>query len=229
MAPSSPNKASINTVPSLDEADDLFKTLASDESLAFGHPQDGCFARAFFVCESLKTAGYAPKKVWALCGEEKLSVKFPDGRSFRWDYHVAAALPVKLLHGEVQDFVFDPSVSKNALPVAEWAEQLHASMKKVFVTPLGVAPELEKGDYDLDHKTSAVLSDPSLVDINPHVVRERFKELPTISYAVFERRYKEEDKIPSSPTSAGGGPVSPKREQVTPTTKQASLFDSYNL
>jgi len=137
----------------LEEAIEVFDQLADMDDIAFGYSSDGCYARAHIMCRRMIEAGLNPGKAWAFEGAEHLTVNKPDGSKARWWFHVASALNVKMLDGNVQRLVFDPGLFDGPVTLEEWGETINAEPDKLQMVDFGVAPQGFPGDYGPYQKT----------------------------------------------------------------------------
>lgn len=156
---------------SLDRALELFDELADMEDIAFGYPQDGCYARAHIMCQRMLDAGLTPRKAWAFEDENYLVVKSHDGKDVTWWYHVAPALSIRTPEGTVQDFVFDPSLFDGPVSLEEWGAimSVTAPEKQLQVVDLGTAPV----GYDSDYRPSCRMSGAE-IDSDASGIMERY-------------------------------------------------------
>lgn len=145
------NEASLSGAPrilSYTQALHLFDRLADRQDIAFGYAQDGCYARAHIMCQQMIAEGHQPKKAWAFEGEKSMYVDHPGGGRTYWCYHVAAALPVQMPDGSVQDLVFDPGLFDGPVTLEKWGDTMHAPRENLEITAFGVPPKGRIGDYE---------------------------------------------------------------------------------
>ena len=134
----------------LEFALELFDDLADRSDIAFGYPNDGCYARAHKMCSRMMSMDLSPKKAWAFEGKgfkEWLHVEMPDGKKVEWSFHVAPALSVQMPDGTVQDLVLDPGIFDGPVTLQEWGEVIHAAPENLQIALFGLAPEGHKGTY----------------------------------------------------------------------------------
>ena len=138
------------------QAQQVFDRLASMQDIAFGYPQDGCYARAHLMCTRLLDDQHTPSKAWAFEGDNaRLFVRPPGGGDpVSWWYHVAPTLPVEMPDGSVQHMVFDPSLFDGPATQNRWGQVMRADADKVSIVPLGAPPPRQYGDYNPSQKTT---------------------------------------------------------------------------
>jgi hypothetical protein len=152
VLPASLQKLDGGAVP-LDKALEIFDYLADQPDIAFGYSKNGCFASAHLLCRALQTMGLNPKKAWAFEDDTdtlhivKLSIDKPNGEKTSWWFHVAAALPVTMPDGTVQDLVFDPAYYDGPVSLQEWGDKMGAIPRRTEIIPFGLMPKDSFGDY----------------------------------------------------------------------------------
>lgn len=141
----------------LEKAVEIFDTLADMEDIAFGYPDEGCYARAHIMCRRLVEMGLAPQKAWAFETERTLmgSLRYspPEGPLICWGFHVAPTLSVKMPDGRQQDMVMDPAIFDGPVSIEDWGKIMCAKPEKLQIVPFGTPPEGHTGDYDSVHST----------------------------------------------------------------------------
>ncbi len=111
------------------EAEALFQEFASNPDIAFGYPEDGCFARAHLMCDQMAKRGYLCGKVWLLADHLNgplLSVPSPlaPGEIIRWRFHVAPLVYRRsALDGALSLVVLDPSLFTTVALVSDWVQK----------------------------------------------------------------------------------------------------------
>ncbi len=116
-----PVPRSLRRVVDADEARRLFQRLASDPGIAFGYPEDGCFARAHLMAKILEDEGVFSEKMY-LKGKLRVATpKSPKGW-VAWKYHVAPVIRVMTEHG-LEHWVIDPAIADRPLTESEWVER----------------------------------------------------------------------------------------------------------
>lgn len=103
----------------------------------FNFPDDGCNARAAFMCDALKKRGIASGKVFCFAGSRALLTaktgNAPCGR-VSWIFHVATVVRI----GDVE-FVVDPALSKVHVTIEDWKKLMSGgSGARVVVTSADV-------------------------------------------------------------------------------------------
>jgi hypothetical protein len=148
MTPSFNTVSPRNTAIPLDRALEIFDALADRPDITFGVSGDGCYARAHIMCRTMQEMGLIPKKAWSFEGEQKLYVLNPDDSLMAaWWMHMAAALPVTMPDGTVEDMVFDPSLFDGPVSLKDWGDLLHAPADSLEILPFGTEPKGQEGDY----------------------------------------------------------------------------------
>lgn len=99
---------------------EIYFQIQTHESIPFGYPDDGCFARAHKTSLILDSMGIVSVKSF-LVGDLKLQTADHPQGFVQWWYHVAAAVHVKGLN---QLFVFDPTASEIPISKSAWMELL---------------------------------------------------------------------------------------------------------
>jgi hypothetical protein len=116
------------SVVDLDRAQRLFKTLASDKSIPFGYPQEGCADKA------IRMAVVAEKEnisVGRIVAEGSLQVvqENPLYPIQQWGLHTAPIVYVQGKDGAKEIYVLDPSFFDRPVKVEEWKRKLLSSAK----------------------------------------------------------------------------------------------------
>ena len=99
---------------------EIYNKIATNESIPFRYPDDGCYARAHKVALILDEMGIISVKSF-LVGDLKLVTQDSPRGFVEWWYHVAAAIHVK---GLDELFIFDPTASDTPLSKTEWMSNL---------------------------------------------------------------------------------------------------------
>jgi len=135
----------------------IFDHLANMPDIAFGYADDGCYARAHIMCKRMYDMGLTPKKAWAFeTDSQRLQVETPDGKKVEWWYHVAAALPVLMPDGNVQDMVIDPSLFDGPVTLAQWGKVMGARPENLAICRCGESPASHYADYAPGTPTTVV-------------------------------------------------------------------------
>src|ERR1700730_4122612 len=115
-----------DTRPALtpEQAQQLFKSMATQPDISFRFPSDGCYARAHLMVRRMQAMGYRPGKVWAFARSKQESLvcrtrNHPRGY-VTWKYHVAPTIRVRI-EDKVYDLVFDPSIFDHPVKISQWA------------------------------------------------------------------------------------------------------------
>jgi hypothetical protein len=149
----------------LDKALEIFDYLADRPDIAFGYSKNGCFASTHLLCRALQQMGLTAKKAWALEDDSdkqhvvKLSIDKPSGEKTSWWFHVAAALPVMMPDGRVEDLVFDPGYYDGPVSLKEWGDKMGALPQNREIIPFGLMPKDFFGDYTPYVPTSSQTDD----------------------------------------------------------------------
>jgi RHS repeat-associated protein len=134
------------------DADMLFTEQAAKKFMAFKYPQDGCYARAFFMARDINMTN-AAGKVWAFpsnypnAGLQVKTAHNPNG-SVNWTYHVAPTVQVKGSDGKITTMVIDPSLCSGPVTIDEWKAAMTVPKGTTIVTSqtaLGEPPTLPDG------------------------------------------------------------------------------------
>jgi hypothetical protein len=86
--------------------------------IPFLYPDDGCWGRAHEMCRLMIADGAAPEKVW-IQGNLNVASKNKPDCLVQWNWHVAPTLQV-VINGSLQDYVIDPSLFDEPVPLATW-------------------------------------------------------------------------------------------------------------
>jgi hypothetical protein len=163
----------------LERAVEIFDTLAAMKDIAFNYPEEGCFARAHLMLRRMFDMGETPKKAWAF---EKqggdLLVKLPDGHEIIWWAHVAAALPVIMPDGTVQDLVIDPSLFKGPVTLKNWGAVMGVPDYNLMFADAGKAPHGHHGDYNAWMRTTPKTDALAEKDMREYLPMQHEKRLP---------------------------------------------------
>ena len=148
------------SIVTLNDANLLFDTMAAQNDLAFGFPQDGCYARADLMIRRMQAMGVIASKIW---NERGVTVASPYGYSglyeggslksvdtikatdlqytgeITWDYHVAPYIYVKQKDGSVTPMVIDPSLFGGPVSVDERLSVQKGSKTDCFTMSPGPA------------------------------------------------------------------------------------------
>ncbi len=121
------------------QAQEIFKNMASQPDIAFNYALDGCYARAYLMNDRIQQQyGVTPSRVWAF-GNLSVSTPGPYGQ-VNWGYHVASVIPVSQPDGSTQMMVIDPSIESGPVPVNQWAATMHTSAANTQITAPGTPP-----------------------------------------------------------------------------------------
>lgn len=106
-------------------AQQLFESFKADESIPFGYPIDGCYARATAMARIAESENIQMAKIYA---EGVLRVKDvgPFYPEVTWGFHVAPIIGVKQKNGKTIDMVFDPGLFDRPVTVDEWIKKMQA-------------------------------------------------------------------------------------------------------
>ena len=114
---------------SYDYAAEIFRDLASDPTVPFGYPEDGCYARAHHMAHRLNALGITVGKAFL---EGNLRVESTNSARgvVHWGYHVAPVVMIRRF-GISRPYVIDPSLFTEPVPVARWyhAQTSHAGAR----------------------------------------------------------------------------------------------------
>jgi hypothetical protein len=127
----------------LQQAHRAYEAMAAQHDIAWGALDDGCYARAHLMVRRLQAMGFRPGKVWAFgAPNAPLSVRAPNGRLVRWEWHVAPVLKVALPDGRVVLVVIDPALCRAPATVDFWRQAMSPGGRApyVHVAPVGVPP-----------------------------------------------------------------------------------------
>jgi hypothetical protein len=136
----------------------IFDQLADMEDVAFGYPYNGCEARAYILCRRMTEMGLTPGKAWAFEGKRKLCVELA-GKKYKWWFHVAPVLPIRMPDKTVQNLVIDPGLFDGPVSLKEWGDIMKTPPEKLQIVPLGVPPEGWSGDYNTRINSSSYEAD----------------------------------------------------------------------
>lgn len=103
---------------SYDYAVELFRQLASDPSIPFGYPEDGCYARAHYMAHLLNAQGITVGKAF-LEGNLRVESSNSERGVVHWGYHVAPVVMIRR-NGISRPYVIDPSLFSTPVPAARW-------------------------------------------------------------------------------------------------------------
>jgi hypothetical protein len=121
-----------------DQANEVFKAMASMQDIAFKYPVDGCHARAYLMIQRMELMRVRAAKVWAFAppGQtmEFRTPNHPSGR-VRWGWHVAPTVRVRFPDGD-RDVVIDPSMFDRPATVEYWRDAMRC--------PDGISPWISK-------------------------------------------------------------------------------------
>ena len=106
-----------------EEAEKLFTFFANCTLFKWHDVHNNCEARADAVCRLLEAWHIPTCKAWVFSGY--FLRKHIGGLKQLWNYHVAAALPVKEESGIVY-YIIDPSVCSNLQTMYNWAAEVTA-------------------------------------------------------------------------------------------------------
>lgn len=130
----------------LSEAMDVFDWLADMQDIAFNYQKNGCAARAHIMCQRLIARGMPAFKAWGFEENALLEMTGPDGRTFQWNYHVAAALPVRISDTRGGYAVLDPSIFDGPVALRDWAATIGCPDPfNHIIVPFGFAPKRGAG------------------------------------------------------------------------------------
>ncbi len=115
------------SILSEDEANKLFKKIATRDDIPFGYPIDGCYARAHKMSRILEDEGIISGKAFV---EGKLFVDTKFGE-IGWSYHVAPVVMVRK-GGSVIPYIFDPSLFDKAVPFDTWKAKMMTKPKAML-------------------------------------------------------------------------------------------------
>ena len=123
------NKQTIElSILSLEKASVLFDKLAAQKDIPFAYAKDGCFARAHKMAMVLDDEKIITGKAFM---QGRFYAQTNSGPVF-WTYHVAPIVLIKI--GEdINPYVFDPSMFKMPVPLAQWKQGLRKSPKSIFL------------------------------------------------------------------------------------------------
>ena len=107
------------------KAQQLFDSFKADESIPFGYPIDGCYARATMMTRIAEAENIQMAKIYAE-GVLRVTDHSPLYPELRWGFHVAPIIGVKQQNGKVVDMVFDPGLFDRPVTVAEWTKKMQA-------------------------------------------------------------------------------------------------------
>ena len=99
---------------------DLFRRFASDKSIAFGYPLNGCYVRATQMALIAESQGIEVAKIYVkgLLRSATKSVHFPRAT---WGWHVAPVAFVKSsATGVVELMVYDPSLVDQPISISQF-------------------------------------------------------------------------------------------------------------
>ncbi len=109
-------------LPSPAELSKLTAAFYDSSRIPFEYIQDGCYARAHLMCESLRQQGINHSKVFVF---GSLGAK-NDVQQARWWYHVAPMVFVQDPDsGAVDARVLDPALSREPMSVADWVQAVN--------------------------------------------------------------------------------------------------------
>lgn len=119
--PSTPQLPKAETI-SYGKVAEVFKWLAQQQDLAFRYPTDGCYARAYLMCERLQKQGFKPRKIWSVANGEELyaRTRYTAKGYVTWAYHVAPALRVRLDGDKQKWYVLDPALFDGPVTLRQW-------------------------------------------------------------------------------------------------------------
>ncbi|HKR11881.1 MAG TPA: protein-glutamine glutaminase family protein [Pyrinomonadaceae bacterium] len=145
------------------KADEMFKTLASQNHIPFDYPDDCCYSRAHEMCRIMKAEGVDCRKVW------NYGQGFPDNSTLQastpnhpngkvsWRYHVAPVVSVNE-NGTCTDMVMDPSLFDRPVTVAEWKQKQQDQNSTIEITSATPYFRTPKDAYMEDDPTYAKTS-----------------------------------------------------------------------
>jgi hypothetical protein len=167
-----------------EKAQELFDKLAGRDDIAFRYPQDGCYARAHLMIQTMQEEKAILRKVWAFKDPEgsSLWVSTPDASTDRveWWYHVAPAALV-IDDSVMRYMVFDPALFDKPVTLKEWREIQH-NVDELKFTKLGESPDPEK--WPDNHGGSGYWPGPDPeggVDAHATDTMERYKKQEPLS------------------------------------------------
>lgn len=109
-------------LPSPAELSKLTAAFYDSSRIPFEYINDGCYARAHLMCESLRQKGINHSKVFVF---GSLGAK-NDVQQAKWWYHVAPLVFVQDPEsGAVDARVLDPAVSREPMTVADWVQSVN--------------------------------------------------------------------------------------------------------
>lgn len=127
----------------------IFDKFADRKGLAFSYKDDGCHARAHFMCnEMIHKMGILPMKVWATPHEnQKLKVITPEQTiETIWEnFHIAPVIQVRMPNNDIEKLVIDPALFDGPVSIDIWAEKINADIERV---ELGALKPNDKNSYD---------------------------------------------------------------------------------
>lgn len=155
----------------------------------FDYYPDGCYARAHAMSQSLKEAGYASEKIYAVAyhfdehGNKQSHLSNGGGGS--WNYHTAICIRIKDndQKSDGERYVIDPTVSSRPQLIKDWLAAFSdsASFRQLSLPDFQVKLEMEaRKDPDLARNFP---SDQTYVLIT----NRNYYELPTIHDGAEER------------------------------------------
>jgi len=132
---------------SLDQAREVFQSLAGLEDIAHDYFPNGCYARTHLMCLEIEKLGVIPEKAWIKKEGHFLTVRPLDWTPVGWDYHVAPVLKVRTKNG-VENIIFDPGLFNNPTSFEEWSKTMSATVTDIKLTLLGAdSPGGGEGGY----------------------------------------------------------------------------------
>jgi hypothetical protein len=139
----------------------IFDKFADNKKLAFNNAEDGCYARAHFMCiESLKTFGVNVQKIWVEASQYQiLKFKTPNmPRPHGWGYHVAPLFKVRMPDLTVHDLVFDPALFDGPAGIETWKNAMHGSDYAAIKTPCHETKNGYKGRYSIYDRNTSIFT-----------------------------------------------------------------------
>lgn len=124
------------TVISESQANRLFEEFVSHKEIPFEFPLDGCYARATAMARIAESQKIEMGKIYA-DGILRTKTDIKEMPEVTWGYHVAPTLWVQK-DGKPVLMVFDPSMFKKPVTVAEWTDAMklpgipNAQVKNIY-------------------------------------------------------------------------------------------------
>lgn len=136
------------TALSPEAAEELFRFFQQSPLFRWSDANNDCEDRANAVCLLLDDWKLPNRKAWVFSGDFRK--KEPGNLTNLWNYHVAAAVPVRE-QNKVVYLVIDPATAPQPVPVDRWALQITESGKSYHFVKWGNRYIFPSGEVTKDN------------------------------------------------------------------------------